>query len=408
MTFRKKFLQNRGHFQDLPKIWASMWRSKGRVKIEGDFMLRDSVCPVEYLYKRRLWNKFDVKPVPPKHIEPDEFRFTERARFLGNGNHSKILTNSKKGAGIPESFKQRIQDIIRNENFQNSSNILNSISNFANISGIDDDLLPKRINPNLREQNFVREKGTPPATILQTIIENLLINSDHTKLYQNFPDIKIHRKVKFEGELNYTHLDRILKYQFEIPYLFQISSELESFTASYLSIEPESPSETFTDDPFIDLGYKSNHDYPEKEKLEFIDDKFSTNFEDIRCQNPYGLLISNCKDSYDYPSRFSRALMILHLVAINYAEKFQHTNGSLLKNPIKLFCIHTDAIRFHIIWFQLNTLDLSPESNKKNYFWVDDYNYLYEKHLGPKDYYRDATINNFSNLTAAKIFSLLF
>ena len=52
MTFRKKFLENGGHYLDTKHEWSKIWRAKRKLKIEGDPLTEESVCPVIFIYSK--------------------------------------------------------------------------------------------------------------------------------------------------------------------------------------------------------------------------------------------------------------------------------------------------------------------------------------------------------------------
>jgi large subunit ribosomal protein L37 len=50
-----------------------------------------------------------------------------------------------------------------------------------------------------------------------------------------------------------------------------------------------------------------------------------------------------------------------------------------LPAPISAQCIHSNGTDFHLIFYQLNTLDFSSSNGIKNFVWFDRSNRLFEK-----------------------------
>ncbi|MES1903093.1 MAG: hypothetical protein MHPSP_002515 [Paramarteilia canceri] len=190
---------------------------------------------------------------------------------------------------------------------------------------------------------------------------------------------------------------------------FRGQKKMDDFKKVIFSNRPLSPVEI----PPSTKANVRNADDPVNPFIDFVPRKFvdedkynlDTKFDDNSVLKnpdliPNTLFIDNTCDELSFEMRQSRALLHLYLLA-HLIKSYKPD----LKLPLALQCVHTDGIRFHLLFFQLNSLKNCI--NSPNIYSISPFNFLVEKHLRELGRMENAILDNFSNKTVQKLYSLL-
>ena len=152
------------------------------------------------------------------------------------------------------------------------------------------------------------------------ILDNGIIISNS---FNDEEETRVMRKLKFKNSLEYKSSKRKLSYILDIEYLLLKNKPFEAYTNNSSIMSGQLP-DVSPEDPFIDLKYLDNVNWPENsmlgldlkdsEKPQVLDEGY----------NNLSLVISNANDSYSFESRKCRALMISYLVAMEIAKSQQN------------------------------------------------------------------------------------
>jgi len=272
--------------------------------------------------------------------------------------------------------------------------------------------LPKRIYTELKHWLFKAETGIPPLRIMGITTSNFL--RMFTMLGGRHPDLLATRTILHDHQttLQYSFRDeqRDIQITNNIPYVVFSSRAVPSL-ADEDAIEKSKTHQLpdmFPIAPTIDL--QKQHVY----KPGLNDTGFLTQYSH---SHPHTIWMNHYDQretrerhvdhTWSTEERKGRALLTAFGVCAAHAKHLYGADVGVLPLPVSVHCVDvTDTGVFHLLSFQLNTLDMTNDQGIKNLAWFDSDQVMFEKILPKRAMLRNTKYQNYDPAVLKKLMAM--
>lgn len=338
----------------------------------------------------------------PDYNNTPVYDFTPDTNLLEGINQALILTKTQLMDGVPNIIEKH-KGILA---IADEDELMKKFIMQANVWNPTKDKLPKRFNPQLPRWKMRGEYGIPYEKRALILLQNILrLMSMNASKYSDFISARYLNKNHAFSTFYHYNGEKHIQISGTFNYLLNSNQSLSMFS-SMNEIE-ESKNHILPDlypiSPLIDLNkshfWSTNHDtgIPEDAihnhpHTAFIIDP--ANWPDDVNHNPHPI-----------ERNITRAIMLTFALTHAYAKQMLGSYSLNLPVPICMQCIHTDGVLFNFIYFQLNTLDFSENSNVKNMVWIDSGNALYVREEPKRAMLRNTVYSNYDPKVLHKMYA---
>ncbi|XP_064650784.1 large ribosomal subunit protein mL37-like [Lineus longissimus] len=330
---------------------------------------------------------------PDWHDEP-LLCVNKRVRLVEGEKQACILTKTQPFDGLPPS----VQELVGKEEIPYQDDLMQRAILQAHCWDTTQEKLPKRYNKQIPGWKYKAEWGIPQEKIVHILYSNILrlCSSVSTR----YPEILTTRRLNEDAYVNtnYQHNGTPIMIKGSHQYLITSDRPLAPFADETMvddSVQHTMP-DLFPLFPTIDL-HKTNLYTMEN----------NTGWQMPYSHNiPHTLFVSNGTKLWNPDQLNANSMMFLfgHLIA--HAKAKYGADATTLPEPISGQCVHTNGIDFHLIFYQLNTLDFSSTEGIKNFVWFDRSNRLFEKRVPKRAMLRNTKYEDYDPVVFKKLLAV--